>query len=105
MLLDVQERFALLNMLPERGNALTLIALRDLQSELSFNEDEQKKFGFVTKENRITWDVAKTEAKEIHIGPQMDELIRSAFTALDKQEALTLQMLPLYERFIGNGEE
>ncbi len=106
MLLDVQERFSILNLvLLERGNALTLMALRKLQSELSFAEDEQKRFGFVTKNDTVTWDVAKAEPKEVAISDRMEELIVAAFTALDEKEALTLQMLPLYQRFMGNGEE
>jgi len=107
--LNIAERIALLNILPIEGNLVTLKIIRELQSNLSFSEEEVKHYkikstpasGGVT----VTWDsdFAK-ETKEIEIGDIAKGIITEQLKAFDEQKRLRLEMLDLYEKFvIGTG--
>ncbi|GAH82287.1 unnamed protein product, partial [marine sediment metagenome] len=44
MKLNIAERIALLGVLPQKGNAITLRIIRELQSRLSLTEEEIKHY-------------------------------------------------------------
>ena len=109
MKLKVFERIILLNLLPTEGNVVTLRVVRDLQSALSFSEDEIKQYriqSVADAENRvnITWDVARSlEEKDVKIGDVAKTIIREKLVKLDEEKKLTLNMLSIYEKFVCRG--
>lgn len=100
MLLGVSERLGLLNILPKEGNVVTLRILRDFQNELSFTEEEKATIKLVFSDDRITWDDSLVTGKEIDIGDTMKELIVAALKRLDASKRLSMEQLPLYEKFV-----
>ena len=106
MELGVAERLRLLSVLPEKGNFITLKIVRELRETLSFDEAELTSLGFVTKGPRLEWNVAAEKIKDVPMGPQATDLIRSALKDLDDREALDAGTSLLYEKFVlGNGLE
>jgi hypothetical protein len=100
MKLSVIDRFTLLNVLPKEGNYLTLRIIRDLQSELSFSEDELREMNFKEESGAATWNEIE---KEINIGEKANDVIIGALKKADKESKLTIEMIDTYGKFIEVG--
>ena len=97
MLLSVHSRLVLLGMTAKaEGNLITLHLVRDFQRALGFSEEELAALNFVQGDGTVTWTPA-VEPKEIAVGPELKKAVLKWFDP----EKLTLEMLPLYEQFLG----
>lgn len=106
MKLNIPERLALLSVMPQEGSIITLRIIRELQSELSFTENEIKLYGINNRmlpngDATITWDTKMTdEAKEVKIGNAAKGIILAQLKSLDSQGKLHISMIPIYEKFV-----
>jgi len=106
MKLNIAERIALMGVLPQQGNAITLRIIRELQSRLSFTEEELKHYNIQNHANpdgsaRVTWNPELSEEeKDIPIGEAATGVIKEQLTKLNAQNQLHVTMLPLYEKFV-----
>lgn len=106
MEMKISERIALLGVLPQQGNAITLRIIRELQSRLSFTEEELEHYNIQNHVNpdgsaRITWNPELTlEETDIPIGEAATGIIKEQLTKLNSQNQLHVTMLPLYEKFV-----
>lgn len=100
MLLSVRDRIILLQVLPRQGNVTNLRIIRDLERELGFSEEEIKTFKFETTDAGVKWDKTAEVDKEIAIGEVAAKLIHDAFVELDKRNALSLEHLDVYDKFV-----
>ena len=106
MKLNISERFALLGVLPQQGNVITLRIIRELQSRLSLTEEEIKHYNVQNHANpdgsaRITWNPELSEEeKDIAIGEAATGTIKKQLVRLNAQNQLHFSMLPLYEKFV-----
>ncbi len=98
MLLGVQERVLLTNLLPPQGDILTLKLVRELREALSFSEEEIEKFEIKASEGRINW-APTTEESEIAIGDTMKSIVVANLKKLDEGKQLTDGHLSLCEKF------
>ena len=100
MILTVHDRILLLGILPKETNYVTLKILDDLRMNLSYTEDETKEWGIdVDRENnQVSWD--EDGEADIPIGEIATGIIVDQLRNLDKQEKLTLSLVPVYEKFI-----
>jgi hypothetical protein len=99
--LTVAERFAVLGVLPEQGDFLTLKVLRQLREALSFDEDEMKFYSFEEEGDRLYWDESKSEdTKDFEFGDKQTELIVNALKKLDTQKQLTEEHFSIYTKFV-----
>jgi len=104
--LNIEERIALLNILPFEGNILTLKIIRDLQNSLSFSEEELKRFKMknIRKPDGSTiavWDSDFTEeTKAIEIGEAAEAIIGVQLKMLNERSKLRMEMMTLYEKFV-----
>jgi len=97
---NVPERLQLLGVTAGlEGNLTTLRIVRDFRSALSFSEVELAFLDFQHEGEQIKWNPA-VGPKAIEVGPALKAAVASAFKKLEQREALTLDLLPLYERFI-----
>lgn len=99
--LGVQERLALLDILPAQGNAKTMRAVRSLTAKLHFSDEERSALGLVTDGPKVSWSAAEEEARAFEIADAERAVIVARLSDLDTQGTLTVQMLPLFERFVG----
>lgn len=100
MKLNVAERLNILQLLPQEGNFITLKVVRELQSELSFSEEELKSYEIDEKENMVQWNQGGNDRKEITIGDTGMGIISDAFKKLEGENKLSLRLLSLYERIV-----
>lgn len=104
MELKVFDRLMLLNILPTEGNFLTLKIVTQLRQDLSFTEEELKRFEIVQDGGSVTWNRIADEPKEVAIGEKATDIIVEALKKLNDTKKLTMQHYKLYERFIEGGK-
>jgi len=106
MKLNIAERFALLGVLPQQGNVITLRIIRELQNRLSLTEEEIEHYNVQNHANpdgsaNITWNPELSqEEKDIPIGESATGVIRGELIRLNAQNQLHVTMLPLYDKFV-----
>ena len=99
--LTLGERFAVLGILPNEGTFATLKIIRKLREQLSLTEDEIKEYNVRQEENNLMWDASKAlDEKEFEFGEFSEDLIVKKLKEIDKDEKLTEQQYPIYEKFI-----
>jgi hypothetical protein len=99
--LTVGERFAILGVLPESGDFLTLKVMRLLRESLSFDEEEMAHYGFEERDDRLYWDDDKAEeTRDFEFGDRQNELIVTALKKLDSSKQLTDEHFSIFEKFV-----
>lgn len=109
MKLGLQERIALLNILPAEGNVITLKIVNDLRREASFSEEElgvgKIKSVVADGQVRVTWDEdVDFPEKNVNIGPAAKEIVVKVLKRLDAEQKMTVSFLPLWDKFCVNEE-
>ncbi len=99
MKLGVFERLILLNIMPHEGDITTLRIVRDLQGALSFSEAEHSALQFDQDGGRMQWKAEADNPKEVPVGAKAQALIAETLEKLSADGKLTMEHLPLYERF------
>lgn len=100
MKLTLLERLNLLNIMPEEGDLRTMRTIHRLRMDLAPTEQDVKAWEIVSEGNQIHWNAKKDTTAEIQVGELGREIILERFKELDSQKKITLQMIPLYERFL-----
>lgn len=106
MKLGVFERMLLGNILPPKGNALTMGIVEELGATLSFSEAEHAALRIKQDPDStfVQWNKEADKPTEIEIGPVAFGVIRDRFVFLDAEGELTLEHMPLYRRFVKDQE-
>ncbi len=103
MELNVLERIALSNILPDQGDVTTLKIIREFREDLSFSEDEHKELNFRQEGEKLRW--ADNEIiKDVQAGSKMMVIIIETLERLDGGKELPASALSLYERFVETTE-
>jgi hypothetical protein len=104
MKLTIQERLTVFALLPEKGTFLNLKQVREARENLSFTEDEHKKYGFKNHpDGKLTWslvDGKPDEPVDIELTEQACSLVRKSLEDLDKAGALEQGHFTVYEKFV-----
>ena len=101
MKLTVMERLLVLGLMPKESSYITLKVIRRGQEELSFTEEELKKYKFVNKEEgRVEWDDKVEQETDVKLGSKVKTLIGEELEKLDKDNKLTQQHFSLYTKFV-----
>ena len=100
---SVFDRFALLQLLPDKGNFVTLRVIHELQQELSLSEEEISAFEVIVDNasGRVTWNQQATEAagpKEVSISPIALMAILDKAQELDRREVIPANWFDLLVR-------
>lgn len=100
MELGVKDRVVLLAVLAGcEGNLTELRVLRELQSELSFSDEEIISLGLESDEGRTAWKPEAEQSKEIEFGDAAKGIIVRKLKELNRQGKLSADMLELVEKF------
>lgn len=106
MILEVHERLALLQLLPNESDYKALKTIRRAKEMLSFTPEEQKilemKNTVVDGKPQLTWNAGKVNeiAKDVPIDEYITNLFRVALAELNNKGKLTEQTMSLYEKFV-----
>lgn len=100
--LTIGERFALLSILPEKGGLATAKLVRDLRDKLLPNPVELKKVNVREdpETGQIVWDGEKDTGKNFSFAGFETKLIVEKLQKLDKEEEVSVQHIPLFEKFV-----
>lgn len=105
MKLGLNERFVILQILPQRESLSTLRIVRSLQMDLAPSEEETKKHNIrddVDADGNpiIAWDT--DSGKDIEFGEKACEIVKAGIEAVSERGEATLELLDLYEKFGGS---
>lgn len=103
MKLDIQERIGILSILPRNGSFLVAQTCKGLIDQLTFKDDEQEAVNLREEEGQLLWDKEKEEVREFEISNTATELIRKELIKRNESEEITVNLVPLYEKFV-NGQ-
>ena len=98
--LDISERFALLGILPEKGNYATQKVVGDLIEDIGFSVEELEKIEYKQEGDRGVWDPKKDPNKEFDFGKYESEVIADALKDLDEKDELERRHVSLYDKFV-----
>ena len=106
MLLEVHERFQLVQMLPAEGTYEALKTVRRQKESLSFTPEEIKILGLESTQNpdgsvSTTWDGAKANrvVKDVPIDEYMTSYFRKKLAQIEDEGKLSENLMSLYEKF------
>ncbi len=102
MLLGIEERLVLLNLLPAEGDITTLRVLRDLRNELGLTEAELAVLSFENVGGALRWSTRGAEQigeVEIKIGAVAKSIIVPALDKLNQEKKLRREHLSLCDKF------
>lgn len=99
--LNLSERISLLEILPEEGNFLTLVVLRDLKALIGIKEEEFKEYDIKQTQGAVTWNDEGKKPVKFKIGDKAEEIVRETLLNLDSRKKLNERHLSLYEKFVG----
>lgn len=100
MILTIMDRLQLLQLLPEKGDLLTLRIIREAKESLSFSDEDHKEIGFTTKEDgNVVWELEKDPNKDIELSQHAFDMIKDELKRLNDTKELTLSQLEIYEKF------
>jgi len=94
----VEERLAMLALLPPEGNLITMKIVHDLRQALAFDESELAVLKFVQDGDQLTWQNG-VGPKEIEVGVKAAGVIHDELARLDKEGKLRESHLGLCEKF------
>lgn len=103
MVLEVQERLGITQLLGQEGSVAFLKAKRDIVSKVGLSADEIKEFDVVEKDGNVGWNPEKAKSKEIEFSGGEIAIIVNALTELEKEAKLQEHQLSLYEKFVEGG--
>jgi len=104
MELSVAERFAILSILPVRGDYTTLKVLEQLRMGLAFTEKELKDYEIVTDSENQRVDWKNDTVNDIPVGEVATGLIISSLKELEMRKELPVNLIDVYEKFIPTTE-
>ena len=100
--MSVQDRLALLAVLPDKGDITTIRIVRVLREALSFSEPEHATLELEVLPDTVRWNPdANLPDKTIEIGERARDLIVAALKQADNRKDLAELHLPLWDRFVG----
>jgi len=97
MKLNIAERITLMSILPEKSNIITMRLMQELRTILGFTDEEIRKYGIKNDGDKIFW--SSDFEKEIEINQTMMVEIKKRLQEISDKNEVTVQMLPLYEKF------
>lgn len=98
--LNVLERLAILNILPQENNFATLKIIRDLKSNIGITEDEFTKFELVMNGEQLRWNAEGSKRIPFKIGMKARDIIVEQLKELDDQDKLNENHITIYELFV-----
>lgn len=100
MQLSILDRIRLLELLPERGNLVSLRLVKGLIDKIGFSDAEIAEYEIKHGDGQVTWG-SNAKPIDVEFGLAEREFIAGLFSALDEKKDLSLEQLGLYEKFIG----
>ena len=95
MKLDIRNRLLLIGMLPQQGSLSEMVDIYDLVRDLKLSDEEKGAISYVENGNYVKWDFDKDPNKDININSSQMNIIKKTIDRLDKENKITLEIIPL----------
>ena len=104
MLLEVQERLALLELLPREGDFAAIKTIRRAREMIDFTPEERMALKFEQKGTVLVWDIPKgiELIRDIPVDEWTSNKIRDTLINVSNEQKLTDMHFTLYEKFVVN---
>jgi len=102
MKLEIHERLALLQILPEKGSYAELKSIRKAREIIALTQDEIEFYEMEIKEGKWHWNIAKASQRvlDVPLGEYMTNTIRDLLAAMNQAKSMTEMFSSLYEKFV-----
>jgi len=101
MVFKVEERLAMLQLLPPSGNSLTYGIVEALKTKCALSEEDIQDVELVELPGgNVRWQRDKDHGKEIAIGPKATAVIAGLLKKMQQQEELNPNTFLLYKLFV-----
>jgi hypothetical protein len=105
MKLSILERLVLGNILPQKGNYTTMIAVKEIRDKIAITLEEIKKYEIVSDEQQTRWSKEGEHYEiDVEFGKTLSVIIKEALQEKNKTNELTQEMISLYEKFVTTPE-
>lgn len=102
--LKVLDRLMLGLIIPAAGNFVTMAVVQDIHSKVRLGAEEMQKLSFEADGTATKWNVAADVGVEYNFTPAEYSLVLKSLKQLDEVQALTLDHIPLYKAWFGEGK-
>jgi hypothetical protein len=99
MILNIQERLTLVNVIPERANFETMKMIEALKELLYPSEEETIKFDIKQLEKTISWNKEGSVGIEIKLTKGMKDLLIKQLQSFSEKEQLDYSQYLMLKRF------
>lgn len=98
MKLNIQERLTLVNLVPEKGNFITMSIVDGLRTILYPSEAEVKKFDLKQDERLLTWNEEGSKKIEIKLTDSQKDFLMNRLEEKSAANELDLSQYSIYKR-------
>ena len=98
--LNIPERLHLLQVLPEKGNYVTIKILNDLRMKIALTSDEVTEYNIKESNGSITWDETGLKEIEMTFEDAQFDLIKTTVKDLDEKKDLQFSFADLYAKIL-----
>lgn len=95
MKLNIKNRLLLIGMLPQQGSLSEMVDIYDLVRDLKLSDEEKGAISYIENDNYVKWDFDKDPNKDINISSSQMKIIKKTIDRLDKENKITLEIIPL----------
>lgn len=100
MKLTLLERAVGLSLLPEKGDFSTLRTVQEARNNLALSEAEVKEFDYKSEGNKMSWNEAGNEEREIKLSKLAERILADKLKDLNDKKELVTNQMSLYEKLI-----
>ncbi len=105
MKLSILERLVLGNILPQKGNYTTLIAVKEIKDKIVLTLEEIEKYKIAADEQQTRWSKEGENYEiDVEFGKTLSVIINEALQKKNNGNELTQEMISLYEKFVTTPE-
>lgn len=95
MNLSVQERIAILQMLPQNGSLYEMVDIMEIIKKVRITSEEKDKLEYAEGKGVISWNVNKDLGKEVEFSHDEISILKSAVKKLDEEKKVNAANLDI----------
>lgn len=95
MKLNVKERLAILQMLPECGSITEMVDMMEIVKKVRVTSEEKDEINYREAGNVITWDMSKDLGTDIEFKHDEVNILKSAVKKLDEEKRVNMSNLDI----------
>jgi hypothetical protein len=100
MKLTIKDRLLIGNILPSKGDLVTLTIKHDLSEKIKITQEEIVEVELTTNEQGLSWNTEKEVEREFELTELEKKLVVDELKKLDEAKELTDDTVKLYRLFI-----